>query len=103
MGIVSAALGALWFGAGGVIAGSLAAGWQAGLGNVVAGSVFSAAQSVGAAGVGWAGAATGAAAGATGAAAAGTGYLTSGATLANCGWVVYLLPIILTIYMITRE
>lgn len=39
------------FGAGGVVAGSAAATWQASIGNVAAGSLFSALQSAGTAGV----------------------------------------------------
>merc|ERR1711942_529386 len=83
--VVTAALGAVGFGAGGVVAGSLAAGWQAAVGNVAAGSAFAAAQSVAAAGMRLAGSAAGAA-------AAGTGYLTSAASLASCGWILYLAP-----------
>lgn len=44
-------LGAVGFGAGGVVAGSMAAAIQAGIGNVAAGSLFAVAQSVGAAGL----------------------------------------------------
>ena len=49
----------------GVVAGSMAAAWQASIGNVVAGSLFASFQSIGAVGIGL----KGAAAGATGAAA----------------------------------
>lgn len=42
----------LGFGEGGVVAGSLAAGTQAGIGNVAAGSTFATLQSMGAAGIG---------------------------------------------------
>ncbi|KAF6039679.1 hypothetical protein EB796_002010 [Bugula neritina] len=48
---VPAILGAIGFGSGGVIGGSVAAGIQSSIGNVAAGSVFSALQSLGAAGL----------------------------------------------------
>ena len=71
-------LPALGFGGGGVVAGSVAAGWQATIGNVAGGSLFAALQSVGAAGglswgttaaVGATGGVVGAVAGAVGGAA----------------------------------
>merc|ERR1711971_1328196 len=46
------ALGAVGFSSGGVVACSIAAGTQAGIGNVVAGSTFAVLQSAGAAGLG---------------------------------------------------
>ena len=102
--VVTAALGAVGFGAGGVIAGSIAAGWQAAVGNVVAGSAFAAAQSAAAAGLGAAGAAAGAAAGGAGAAAVGGGYLTSAASLASWGWVLYLAPVVAAVYsLVSRD
>lgn len=63
------ALGLAGFGAGGIVAGSAAAAWQASIGNVAAGSLFAFLQSAGATGGLWglgaaAGAATGAVAGA---------------------------------------
>ena len=100
--MATAALGAAGFTAAGVVGGSLAAGWQATIGNVVAGSVFSALHSAGAAGVGWwSGAAAGAAAGATGS-AAGTGYVTSAATTVSCGWIIYVIPIAVLYMMLSR-
>lgn len=45
-------LGLFGFGSGGVIGGSLAAGAQAGIGNVVLGSIFATLQSAGAGGAG---------------------------------------------------
>lgn len=50
-GAASGALSAAGFSSGGVVAGSLAAGTQAGIGNVAAGSLFAVLQSVGATGV----------------------------------------------------
>ena len=44
-------MGQCWFDALGVVGGSIAAGWQASIGNVVAGSMFAACQSAGAAGI----------------------------------------------------
>ncbi|KAI0289368.1 hypothetical protein BC826DRAFT_1032338 [Russula brevipes] len=44
--VVPAGLGLVGFGAAGPVAGSLAAGWQASIGSVAAGSVFSTIQSV---------------------------------------------------------
>jgi len=65
--LTSQAVALVGFKASGVAAGSLAAGWQASIGNVVAGSVFSGLQSVGAgAGVGLAAKAVGGVAGAGG-------------------------------------
>jgi len=61
----AAILPAVGFSASGVVAGSMAAAWQASIGNVVAGSLFASFQSIGAVGIGL----KGAAAGATGAAA----------------------------------
>merc|ERR1712018_702002 len=61
----TAALGAAGFSAGGVVAGSMAAAWQASIGNVAAGSLFAMCQSVGTAGF--------AASTTTGVAAVGTG------------------------------
>ena len=63
----------------GVAAGSAAAGWQAGIGNVVAGTWFAAAQSAGAAGVAGSTSAAAGAAGGAACGAAGCGYMTSGA------------------------
>ncbi|KAH9058268.1 hypothetical protein EDB87DRAFT_1685406 [Lactarius vividus] len=48
--VASAALGVVGFSAAGPVAGSIAAGMQAGIGNVVAGSLFAAAQSAAATG-----------------------------------------------------
>ena len=45
------ALPALGFGAGGIVAGTVAAAWQASIGNVVAGTLFASLQSAGAAGL----------------------------------------------------
>lgn len=76
--IVSAPLiiGAVGFGAGGVVAGSVAAAWQATIGNVVAGSLFATLQSVGVLGLsGGAVAAVGVGGGVVGAATA-TGVAT---------------------------
>ena len=68
------ALTAVGFGAGGVVAGSIAAYWQAMIGNVAGGSVFALLQSAGAAGIsGAASAAIGTAGGTVGTAAS---YLT---------------------------
>ena len=44
-------LPALGFGAGGIVAGSVAAAWQASIGNVVAGTLFASLQSAGVAGL----------------------------------------------------
>lgn len=63
-----AALALVGFGSSGVAVGSIAAGVQAGIGNVAAGSAFAALQSIGAAGVATSTVAT--AAGAAGAGAA---------------------------------
>ena len=45
------ALPALGFGAGGIVAGTVASAWQASIGNVVAGTLFASLQSAGAAGL----------------------------------------------------
>jgi len=46
--VTGGVLGAVGFGAGGVVAGSAAAGIQAGMGNIAGGSLFALAQSIGA-------------------------------------------------------
>ena len=67
-------LPAFGFGGGGVVAGTVAAGWQATIGNVAAGSLFATLQSAGAAGLSWGTtAAVGATASAVGAAAGAAG------------------------------